>query len=237
MIAQHTVATPYADRRFFTAMSLAAAITVFAGFAPTYFLKSAFGTPALSPLVHVHGLLFTSWIVLFVVQTSLIAVKRTHIHRRLGVLGGLLAITMIVVGFLTAVAAARRGVSPPGSPPALQFLVIPLGDILVFASLVGTGLFFRRRPQIHKRLLMLATISLLTAAIARLPHVGPLGPLAFFGLTDVFIVVCLVYDRVVRGRIHPAFIWGGLLIVLSQPLRLLLAGTDVWLAFATWLTR
>jgi hypothetical protein len=67
--------------------------------------------------------------------------------------------------------------------------------------------------------------------------VGPAGPLAFFGLTDLFIVVCLVYDLAVRGRIHPAFIWGGLLIVLSQPLRLLLAGTDGWLAFATWLTR
>jgi hypothetical protein len=166
-----------------------------------------------------------------------VAVKRVHVHRRLGIIGGLLASAMVVVGFLTAIAAARRGASPAGGPPALQFLVIPLGDILVFASLVGSGLFFRRQPQTHKRLLMLATISLLTAAVARLPHVGPLGPLAFFGLTDLFIVVCLVYDRVVRGRIHPALIWGGLFIVLSQPLRLLLAGTDLWLAFATWLTR
>ena len=236
MLAQRTIATPKADRRFFTAMSLAAAITVFAGFAPTYFLKSAFGSPPLPPLLHIHGLVFTSWIVLFVTQTSLVAAKRTDIHRRLGILGGLLAIAMLVVGFLAAVTAARRGASPPGGPPALQFLVIPIFDLVVFATLVGTGLFFKRRPQIHKRLLWLATITLLTAAVARLPHVGPRGPVAFFGLTDLFIVVCLIYDLVVRRRIHPAFIWGGLLIVLSQPLRLLLAGTDAWLAFATWLT-
>ena len=237
MLAQHTLATPRADRRFFTAMAIVAAITVFAGFAPTYFLKSAFGAPTLSPLVHIHGLLFTSWILLFVTQTSLVAVRRTDVHRRLGILGGVLASAMVVIGLMTAVAAARRGASPPGGVPPLQFLVIPFGDILVFASLIGTGLYFRRRPQIHKRLLLLATISLLTAAVARLPHVGPAGPLAFFGLTDLFIVVCLAYDLVVRGRIHPAFIWGGLLIVLSQPLRLLIAGTDAWLAFATWLTR
>jgi hypothetical protein len=237
MFAQHTLATPRADRRFFTAMAIVAAITVFAGFAPTYFLKGAFGAPALPLLVHVHGLLFTSWILLFVTQTSLVAVRRTDIHRRLGILGAVLASAMVVVGLMTAIAAARRGASPAGGPPALQFLVIPFGDILVFASLIGTGLYFRRQPQIHKRLLLLATISLLTAAIARLPHVLPAGPLAFFGLTDLFVVACLAYDLVVRGRIHPAFIWGGLLLVLSQPLRLLLAGTDAWLAFATWLTR
>jgi hypothetical protein len=236
MLAQRTIANPKADRRFFTAMSLAAAITVFAGFAPTYFLKSAFGSPPLPPLLHIHGLIFSSWIVLFVTQTSLVAAKRTDIHRRLGILGGFLAIAMLVVGFLAAVAAARRGASSPGGPPALQFLVVPIFDLVVFATLVGTGLFFKRRPQIHKRLLLLATITLLPAAVARLPGVGPRGPVAFFGLTDIFIVVCIIYDLVVRRRIHPAFIWGGLLIVLSQPLRLLLGGTDAWLAFATWLT-
>lgn len=236
MLTQQTLVTPRTDRRFFTAMSLAAAITVFAGFAPTYFLKGAFGAPALSPLLHTHGLLFTSWILLFVVQTSLVAAKRTDIHRRLGILGGLLASGMLVVGFLAAIAAARRGVTVPGAPPPLGFLIIPLGDLAVFATLVGTGLYFKRRSQIHKRLLLLATITLLTPAIARLPHVGPAGPLAFFGLTDLFIGVCLIYDRVVRGRIHPAFLCGGLLIVLSQAVRLLIAGTDTWLAFAAWLT-
>lgn len=237
MFTQRTIAKPRADRRFFTAMSIAAAITVFAGFAPTYFLKSAFGSPALPLLIHVHGLVFTSWIVLFVIQTSLVAARRTDIHRRLGIPGGLLASAMLVIGYLAAINAARRGASPPGGPPPLQFLVVPLGDIFVFAVLVGTGLFFRRRPQIHKRLLLLATISILTAAVARLPYVGPAGPLAFFGATDLFILVCLAYDLAVRGRIHPAFIWGGLFIVVSQPLRLLLSGTDVWLAFARWLVR
>ncbi|MGI8735589.1 MAG: hypothetical protein ACR2LM_20085 [Pyrinomonadaceae bacterium] len=237
MLAQQTFSTPRADRRFFTAMSIAAAITVFAGFAPTYFLKSAFRAPALSPLLHVHGLLFTSWILLFVIQTSLISARRIDIHRRLGIPGGLLASAMLVVGYFAAIGAAQRGASPPGGPPPLVFLAIPLGDLVVFALLVGTGLYFKRRAQIHKRLLLLATISLLTPAIARLPHVASAGPLAFFGLTDLFILVCLIYDRIVRGRIHPAFLWGGLLIVVSQILRLLISGTDAWLAFASWLTR
>jgi hypothetical protein len=237
MLNQHPLATPRADRRFFTAMSVAAAITVFAGFAPTYFLKSVFGRPALSPLLHVHGLLFTSWIVLFVIQTSLVAAKRTYIHRRLGIVGGILAIGMLFAGFFAALDAARRGATTPGGPPALQFLAIPLFDLPVFAILVGAGLYFRRQTAVHKRLLMLATIHLLPAAIARLPHVGAAGPLAFFGLTDLLIVVCWIYDRVVRGRIHPAFLWGGLFVILSQPLRILISGTDTWLAFATWLTR
>jgi hypothetical protein len=219
-------------------MAIAAAVIVFTGFSRSYFLKAHFGTPPLPPLVHLHGLLFTSWIVLFFTQVTLVAARRTDVHRRLGVVGAALAAIMIVVGFKVAVAAASRGASPPGGPPPLVFLVIPIGDILVFAMLVGAAFYFRRRVEIHKRLMVVATIGLLTAAIARLPFAFILanGPLAFFGLTDLVLLACVLYDSVAHRRLHPAYVWGGLLLVLSQPLRLAVAGTGAWLSFARWLT-
>jgi hypothetical protein len=225
------------DRLFFSGMAVAAAIVIFAGFAPTYYLKAAFGAPELSPLLHTHGLIFTSWIVLFVVQARLIAGRRTPLHRRLGVLGGLLAVAMLIVGTMAAIASARRGFTPPGGPPPLTFLIIPLGDLLVFGVLVSAALYVRRQSQTHKRLMLLATLALLTPAIARLPGIAAAGPPAFWGLTDLFIVGCFVYDRVTIGRIHPAFKWGGLFVLVMQPMRLILGGTAPWLEFAGWLTR
>jgi len=224
------------DRRFFTGMAVAAALTVFAGFARTYYLKGVFGAPPLSQLLHVHGLLFTTWILLFVTQTSLVAARRTDIHRRLGVAGGLLAAVMVVVGLMAAIDAVHRGVQPPGAPPPLIFFMIPFGDILSFGAMVGLGLYFRRRPEVHKRLMLLATITLLSAAIARLPGVLGTGPLVFYALTDLFIAACWLYDRLAHGRIHPTFLWGGLILIALQPIRLWFAGTEAWLAFVRWLT-
>lgn len=226
------------DRVFFSGMAAAAALTVFAGFAPTYYLKGYFASPALSPLLHVHGALFTSWIVFFIVQTALVASRRTRVHRRIGVAGGALAGVMVVVGTMAAIDAARRGAAPPGVPP-LAFLAIPLFDMVMFALLVGTALYFRNRSDVHKRLMLLGTIGLLTAAIARLPFAFILagGPLVFFGLTDIFVVTCFVYDLATRRRVHPAFLWGGLLVVASQVLRVLLAFTGPWMKFAAWVTQ
>ena len=85
--------------------------------------------------------------------------------------------------------------------------------------------------------MLLATLAVLTAAIARLPYVLPLGPLVYFGLTDLLVVVAMVYDRRTRGRVHPALVWGGLFLVVSQAVRLAISGTAAWLALATWLTR
>ena len=235
MLAQNTLATPRADRRFFTSMALIAAVVVFAGFAPTYFLKNVFGTPVLPPLFHLHGLLFTTWIVLFIAQTSLISVKRVRVHQKLGIFGGFLAASMLIVGYLVAIASARRGAVVPGGPGSLPFLVVPFGDLLQFGTFVALGIYYRRKAQIHKRLFLLATIGLLAPAIARIPHVIDFGPLGFFGLTDLFILACFAYDRIVRGRIHPVFLWGGLSMVAFQVLRILIAPTNTWISIAGWL--
>lgn len=225
------------DRWFFTGMAVAAVLTIFIGFAPSYYLKGVFGAPPISTFLHLHGILFTGWILLFLTQTSLVAAGRTDVHRRLGVVGGMLAVLMSVIGVIAAMGAARRGFTPPGGPPPLVFLAIPFGDIVVFASLVGTALYLRRRSQTHKRLMLLGTIALLTPALARMPFIGAGGPLAFFGATDLFVVACLAYDRLAHGRVHRAFLWGGLFFILSQPLRLAIAGTGAWHSFAEWLIR
>jgi hypothetical protein len=238
---EHVQATPAITRRrrerwFYIGMSIAVVITVFAGFAPTYYLRPYFTAAPLMPLLHLHGLVFTSWLVLFVTQTFLVAAHRTDIHRRLGVAGGVVAALMVLIGASTAVIRASQGASVPGVP-ALSFLVVPLGDMFVFSILVGAGFYFRRRSDTHKRLMMLATISILAAAIARLPFAFmQAGPPAFFGLTDAFVAVCLLYDLITLRRIHRATALGALLIVASQPLRLLLGGTSAWLSFAAWLT-
>jgi hypothetical protein len=189
-------------------------------------------------LLHLHGLVFSSWIALFITQTSLVAAKRTRTHMRLGIAGGVIAILMIIIGSVTAIVRAK-GPSPiPGVNP-LSFLTIPLGDMLVFGILVGAAFYFRRKVDVHKRLMLLATIGILPAAVARLPFdfIQQYGPLAFFGLSDLFIIPCLIFDIITRGRPHRATVLAGALIVISHPLRLLIGGTHAWLAFATWLTQ
>lgn len=223
------------ERRFYVAAAIGAILVVFAGFARTYYLKGVFGTPAIPELVHVHGIVMTSWFLLFLVQVGLVATRRTNIHRKVGVGGTVLAALMVTISVATAISAARRGVSP--GPPPLVFLVIPLGDLLVFSILVTAGISLRKKLATHKRLMLMASMGILTPAIARIPleFIATGGPLVFFGLTDLVILAVVGIDTVRNRRLHPAFAWGALLVIASQPLRLLLGGTDVWMRFATWL--
>jgi hypothetical protein len=238
-----SVAPGARDRLFYGGLAMAMALTVFAGFAPTYYLRpfigprpTVTGELTLTPLAHLHGALFTAWVVLFVVQTSLVAARRVAIHRRMGVAGAVLAAAMVVVGVATAIAAAGRGAAPPGLDP-LAFLIVPLGDIALFAGFVTAAILARRNKELHKRLMVLAYVSIMAAAVARLPGVLPYGPLAFFGLTLLFAGAGIVYDRVSRGRVHPAYLWGAGLIAAFVPLRLMLSTTGAWRAVAGYLVR
>lgn len=224
------------ERLFFFGMMLALIVTVFAGFAPSYYLKLHFGTPALPQLVHLHGLVFSAWMVLFLVQTTLVTAGNVRLHRQLGMAGAVVAALMFIVGTTTAIWSAAHGRSPPGTQP-LSFLAVPLFDMVTFPLIVGAGFYYRRRPDVHKRLMLLATINVSGAAVARLPlAIMKYGPPAFFGVTDLFLVPCLVFDLATRRRIHPVTLWGGLLLIASQVLRVAISGTAAWGHIAKWLT-
>ena len=225
------------ERRFFAWGTALIVLIAFGGFARTYYLKVAFGTPPLSTLVHAHAAVMTAWVILFVTQTRLIAAQRTDLHRRLGVFGAILLVAIIVTGVVTAIESARRGLTPTDMPP-LMFLVNPLGTIVVFAALAGAAILYRRRSDLHKRLMLLATLSILTPAIARIPWepFRVMGPPLFLAVTDTCVLALVAYDTWRNRRLHPAFLWGTLFFLVSQPLRILLAHTAVWNQFATWLT-
>jgi hypothetical protein len=222
------------DRAFYTGMSLAFLATVLRGFARSYFFRSRYFSSPLAPIGQVHGAIFVSWIVLFLVQTVLVARRRTDLHRKLGVVGAVLAAAMVAAGTTIALMSLRYNVAR-GNLGALSFFAIPMGDMLVFPTLVAAALVYRRDSETHKRLMLLASISVLDAAVARWPlALMANGAMAFFGVTDLFIVAGIVFDLSTRVRVHPAYRWGGLLIVGSQVVRLAVWHTAWWIAFARW---
>ncbi len=225
----------HGERPVYTWAALAALLVVFAGFAQTYYLKTAFGTPDLSALKHVHGLVMTAWFAFFLVQVRLVATGRTAIHRKLGVAGVGLAILVIFVGVTLGIASARAGAAPTGVPP-LVFLVLPIGEMVVFATLVTAAIVMRKRAAYHKRLMVLASVAMLTPAMARLPFafVAAGGPLVFFALTDLVIVACIAFDTIRNRRLHPAFGAGLAFVVVGQVGRLALSQTSAWMTFAKW---
>jgi hypothetical protein len=143
---------------------------------------------------------------------------------------------MVVAGTLIAIGTAARGSAPPGVDP-LAFLAIPLFDMILFSGFVTVALLRRRDKETHKRLMLLAYITLIVAAVARLPGILPLGPPAFFGLGYAFALLAVAYDLVTRRRVHKAYAWGVPLMVASVPVRLLVSGTAPWRELAQFLTR
>jgi hypothetical protein len=230
------------DRLFYGGMAVALALTVFGGFAPTYYARLLSGPKAtisggpITTLVHVHAALFTTWVLLFLTQTALVAAHRVSVHRRLGVAGGVLAAAMVAAGTALGVATAKRGGAPVGVDP-LAFLAIPIFDMIVFSGFVTAALLLRRDKESHKRLMLLAYISIIVAAVARLPGVLPLGPPGFFGLGYAFALLAVAYDLVTRRRVHKAYAWGVPLLVASVPVRLAVSGTAPWHALGEFLTR
>ena len=210
---------------------------VFEGFKRSYYLKQLFGAPRLPPLLHVHGILFTLWLLLFFAQPLLVRFRRVDLHRKLGIAGGVLAAAMTVVIVLTSIQVTKSGFRA-GPPAPIEFLSLPFINILAFAVLVAAGLWYRTRPETHKRLMTLATISILSAAFARLPIalIQSNGALGFFLPVDLVLLACVAYDLIGRRKLYPAYLWGGIFLIASQFGCVYVGKMASFHSFAQWLT-
>lgn len=228
------------SHRLFSVFSIVASVVVFAGFARTFFLRSLFAPRALPLYLYVHGLLFTSWFILFFIQVRLIAAHRVDLHRRLGLLTAGVAGLAVPVALGVAIHAGKRVYQMHAKPFLLEArpLALDFGACLAFTVFVATALFLRQRTDSHKRLMLLASCSILLPAFGRIPALlqgyGLWGLVAF---TEMVPLAFIVYDTVRHRQLHPAFGWGGLGVIASWPTFLLIGSTHYWLRFTEWLVR
>jgi uncharacterized membrane protein YozB (DUF420 family) len=230
------------DRRFYMAMAICAIVIAVLGFAPSSLDPTARRGP-LTPLVAAHAATSTAWLALFFVQTALVARRQIELHRRLGTVTMLLAPVMIILGYMVAITMARRGFDLSGDlgidNDPLPGLVNPLGDLATFGILVAGGYWYRQRRDVHKRLMLFATVGgLMPAPLAHLIGHSPLpGPIIVIPIA-LFLFANAVYDRVSLGRIHPVSLWGATVIFIwDLLLNIAIGPSAAWHQFAQWLIR
>ncbi|WP_426031908.1 hypothetical protein [Caulobacter sp. DWP3-1-3b2] len=204
-------------RRFYLIMALVMAAVLVGGFSQT--VPGDFApSPGLPLLLHIHGAVFTCWVLLFVAQPAFIARGSLKLHRQVGMFGAVLAAAMVVMGLAATLFAVRYHRVPSFFPPTI-FLVMNAIGILVFGGLVAAGVALRRRSEWHKRLMLCATVSILGPGLGRLlpmDSFGKAAPLVMFGVIALFAFAGPVIDLIVRRRIHPAYLWGVGAILLSE---------------------
>lgn len=225
--------TACASRWFYAGIAGATLIASAVGFAHSYAARMAARVP-LGPAAMLHATLFSTWLVLYQLQTVLVVTRRVWLHRWLGTGAALLAAAMIATGLPLAIDLARRHVLPGD---ALFQMMLMLGDLVCFAAFAAVGIASRRRGETHKRLMTLATMSLLPPGVSRWPiAVGNPAPVVSLVLV-LFVAALPIHDRLTRGRVHPVSLWGGLALLLSVPVRVMVARTTLWHQVGTLLIR
>ncbi len=240
--------------RFFFYMAVWCCLTAFAGFAPTFWLPMTHGAYMPSPLITIHGILFSGWMLFFVLQTWLVASGRIANHRAAGLFGISLASVMTIFGIIAAIQRVRDAAGVGALDAGLAFIIGPIWHITFFAAAVALAIVNLRRPDWHGRLMLVATISILDAPLARLffyfitfhrhmpvPVGLPPHPPILRGITpweiavDFYVLVAILYDWRTRGRPHPAYLYGGGAIVLLELLEAPISHTMAWHDIARWI--
>lgn len=221
----------------------------FLGFTPTYFVPLLRGTFQAAPIVHIHASVFFLWTLLYAWQTWLVARGRTLRHREFGLLGISVATAMTLLGLMVAVTAAERVAVLGFLQEGKAFMIVPVSGILTFAVLFALAIVNIKRTDVHKRLMLVATASMLDAPVARwfmtflapalAPGAPPVPPVEVTLmpalLVDLFIIGGIIHDWRTRGRPHPVYLIAGAGVLVQQLLRAPLSTTAAWDTIAEWL--
>jgi hypothetical protein len=226
------------ERVFYSGMAVLLCVCVYIGFSPTYFQAGMMRAPLPAPILQVHGAVFTLWMLLFLVQAALISARRVQWHRSLGTVAFCLPPIMIVLGVMAAIDALHRGVRIGPLDPAVS-AAIPLIGIAGFAIVIYFSWRARRRPDAHKRLILIATMALVGAAFGRFPWARLGVPPAAGAVTGLGIVllILIVYELISIRRIHRSTMWAAPLVFASVALAVPIGMTPAWHAFAALLSR
>ncbi|HEU0285213.1 MAG TPA: hypothetical protein VFR52_08735 [Sphingomicrobium sp.] len=240
---------------FYVTMAAIFAAIAFSGFFMTYWLQVARGTFTGSPMLHLHGLLFSLWTLFFLSQAVLMANGNRRNHRKWGLLGISLATAMLFTGLAVAIQGLQARLDAGYGDAARAFSIVPITGILLFAGLVTAAISNLKRPEWHKRLMLVATAGILQAAVARFfflaatggggpgmrPGIGPPNAVENTMVAGVIVaslvVAAMIHDWRSYGRVHPAYWWGFGAMVTVHLLRPLLDQTEAWYAIADFLVR
>jgi uncharacterized membrane protein (DUF373 family) len=205
----------------------------FVGFSRTYYLKGLFGTPQIPLNLHIHGVIMTAWCALFIAQTCLVAAGRIDRHKQLGAVGIVLAAVIVALGTYVTISATAREVRAHVVGQFHVLLGFNLLNLLVFLGLFLAAVVYRRRPSMHKRLMLLATISLLPPAIARATLLFTQSQDAQMWAVDFVVASVVLIDVMRHRRLHPAFGWGSLAMLIALNVGYEAFQTDSWTGFVT----
>jgi hypothetical protein len=243
-------------RWFFVTMALVMIATSIAGFLPAIIDPATRRAP-LTPLVEVHGIVFFMWLLLYLTQSLLIANGRVDLHRRLGLASIVLLVLMIPLGFITTTAMVRRGFDLSGdqhvdprpdgvtSSDAFAACLGNLSALLAFIILAVAALVYRRRPDVHKRLMLFANISLMTAPIVHLLGHIPSTWLSPAESTTTFYAICISFllapvagDYLIEKRVRFLTVGTAIGFLLGQVLVGAVIGPSAtWYRFAAWISK
>lgn len=222
-------------RGFYIALAVLISVIALVGFWQTYFGPLLAGNVEALPLVHFHVAVYVSWLALFIAQAVFAATGRIDLHIKLGRFGIGYGVFVIAVGLLVGLGMFVVRVRAGEEVEAIRRLFGPILDMLIFAPLFAASVRYRRKPELHKRLMILAMTTLLVAAVSRMRAFLP-SPVLVQLVWSAPILLAMAYDYAKRRIVHPVYVFGLVLLLLeSQAVRSVARASAPWRNFGAWL--